>query len=127
MALWDIRKLSLKLHSFESHTDDVLQVEWSPHSPTHFASASSDRRVHIWDLSAIGAEQTPDDAEDGPPELLFVHGGHTAALADISWNPNPSSMFTLVSTATNNNIMVWEMSRSIYNNAEAEVNPMELE
>lgn len=32
----------------------------------------------MWDLSRIGEEQTPEDAEDGPPELLFVHGGHTA-------------------------------------------------
>ena len=24
-------------------------------------------------------EQTPEDAEDGPPELLFIHGGHTGA------------------------------------------------
>jgi hypothetical protein len=25
---------------------------------------------------------------DGPPELLFVHGGHTAKVSDFSWNPN---------------------------------------
>ena len=34
------------------------------------ASSGSDRRVNIWDLGRIGAEQTPEDAEDGPPELL---------------------------------------------------------
>ena len=28
--------------------------------------------------SKIGEEQSPEDAEDGPPELLFIHGGHTA-------------------------------------------------
>ena len=28
------------------------------------------------------------DAEDGPPELLFIHGGHTAKISDFSWNPN---------------------------------------
>ena len=31
--------------------------------------------------------QTPEDAEDGPPELLFVHGGHTSKVSDFSWNP----------------------------------------
>lgn len=29
-----------------------------------------------------------EDAEDGPPELLFIHGGHTAKISDFSWNPN---------------------------------------
>lgn len=45
-------------------------------------------RLHVWDLSKIGEEQTTEDAEDGPPELLFIHGGHTAKISDFSWNPN---------------------------------------
>jgi len=39
-------------------------------------------------LSKIGEEQSAEDAEDGPPELLFIHGGHTAKISDFSWNPN---------------------------------------
>ena len=66
---------SKKLHVFESHNDEVLHLAWSPHNPTVFASASSDRRINGWDLAQIGVEQTPDDAEDGPPELIFMHGG----------------------------------------------------
>jgi hypothetical protein len=49
----------------------------------HFAMGLQD----IWNLAAIGEEQTPDDAEDGPPELLFIHGGHTARVSDLSWSP----------------------------------------
>ena len=63
------------LHTFEAHSDEVLHLAWSPHSATIFASASSDRRINVWDLAQIGVEQTPDDQEDGPPELMFIHGG----------------------------------------------------
>ena len=75
VALFDLRNPHKRLHTFEGHTDEVLHLAWSPHSPTVFGSASSDRRINIWDLAQIGVEQTPDDAEDGPPELVFMHGG----------------------------------------------------
>ncbi|OCF35242.1 histone acetyltransferase type B subunit 2 [Kwoniella heveanensis BCC8398] len=125
IALWDSRRMDTKLHSFEAHTDDVLQLAWSPHSPVHFASASADRRVHIWNLDAIGAEQTPDDAEDGPPELLFVHGGHTSKVSDISWSPN--AKWHIATTAEDNILQVWEPSRHIRVPAQADVNAMDLE
>lgn len=125
MALWDLRNLKLKLHSFESHKDEIFQVkhnvnvlgdwcikdieyilenwrstletdvhlpvscfqfshvkncsmwvfstqqvQWSPHNETILASSGTDRRLNVWDLSKIGEEQSPEDAEDGPPELL---------------------------------------------------------
>ncbi|KAF4797899.1 histone-binding protein RBBP4 [Turdus rufiventris] len=70
VALWDLRNLKLKLHSLESHKDEIFQVHWSPHNETILASSGSDRRLNMWDLSKIGEEQTTEDAEDGPPELL---------------------------------------------------------
>ena len=80
VALWDMRSLRTKLHSLEGHGEEVYQVAWSPFDETILASASSDRRVNVWDLAKIGDEQSADDAEDGPPELLFIHGGHTAKV-----------------------------------------------
>lgn len=63
-----------KIHSLEGHKDVVSVVSWHPHDDAILASGSDDRRIAFWDLSKAGAEQTPDDAEDGPPEMLFLHG-----------------------------------------------------
>lgn len=77
IAIWDLRNLKAKLHTCEGHRDHVTSLEWSPHDESILGSASYDRRICFWDLSRVGEEQTPEDAEDGPPELLFMHGGHT--------------------------------------------------
>ena len=69
----------------------------SPFSETILATCGADRRVNVWDLSLIGQEQDPDDAEDGPPELLFIHGGHTDKIADFSWNGNDDWVVASVS------------------------------
>uniref|UniRef100_A0A914Y8E6 Probable histone-binding protein lin-53 n=1 Tax=Panagrolaimus superbus TaxID=310955 RepID=A0A914Y8E6_9BILA len=112
VALWDLRNLRLKLHSFESHKDEIFQVQWSPHNETILASSGTDRRLHIWDLSKIGEEQTPEDAEDGPPELLFIHGGHTAKISDFSWNPNEP--WVVCSVSEDNIMQIWQLADCIY-------------
>lgn len=128
IRLFDIRALKKPaLHSFESHTDEVLHLAWSPHSPTVFASASSDRRINLWDLSQIGVEQTPDDAEDGPPELLFMHGGHTSRPADFCWAPGEGEAWHLASVSEDNIAMVWQPSRRIWAGEDLEVDERELE
>lgn len=112
VALWDMRSLKTKLHSLEGHGEEVYQVVWSPFNETVLASASSDRRVNVWDLSRIGLEQNAEDAEDGPPELLFIHGGHTAKIADFGWNANDS--WVMASVAEDNVLQVWQMAENIY-------------
>jgi len=69
VGIWDLRNLSVKLHSCEGHKDVVCQVEWHPQEKSVLASSSYDRRVILWDLSRCGMEQTAEEAEDGPPEL----------------------------------------------------------
>jgi hypothetical protein len=41
----------------------VFQVQWAPFHESIFASCSADRRVNVWDVSKIGEEQAPEDAE----------------------------------------------------------------
>uniref|UniRef100_A0A2K6C7X8 Histone-binding protein RBBP4-like N-terminal domain-containing protein n=1 Tax=Macaca nemestrina TaxID=9545 RepID=A0A2K6C7X8_MACNE len=94
VALWDLRNLILKLHSFESHKDEIFQVQWSPHNETILASS--------------GKEQSPEDAEDRRPELLFIHGGHIAKISDFSWNPNEP--WVICSVSEDNIMQVWQMA-----------------
>ena len=113
-------------------------MSWSPFSETILGSASSDRRMHVWDLSKIGEEQarafprrsppsprdphlsppaalpppqSPEDAEDGPPELLFIHGGHTSKVSDFGWNPNEP--WIIASVADDNVLQVWSPAENI--------------
>ena len=43
----------------------------------------------------------------GPPELLFVHGGHTAKVSDFSWNL--SQPWVVASVAEDNILQIWQM------------------
>ncbi len=84
-------------------------MSWSPFNETILGSCGADRRVHIWDLSKIG---------DGPPELLFVHGGHCDQIADFSWNQH--DMWTMASVSADNILQIWQMAESIYNDEDEE-------
>lgn len=118
VAIWDMRKLSAgPVHICQGHGDEVLQLQWSPHDDAVLASSGADRRVNVWDLSRIGAEQSEEDAADGPPELLFVHGGHTNRVPDFSWNPNEP--WVMCSVAEDNIMQVWQMASSIIDNEDA--------
>ena len=65
-------------------------------------------------MSRIGIEQTKEEAEDGPPELLFQHGGHTSKVSDLGWCPDPDDPWLVASVADNNMLQVWQMASHIY-------------
>jgi len=71
IALWNITNFRKegKLHVFKGHNASVLKIQFPQGSGNFFASSSEDRRINIWSLKDIGAEQEPEEAEDGPPEL----------------------------------------------------------
>ncbi|CAI9786229.1 unnamed protein product [Fraxinus pennsylvanica] len=112
VKLFDLRKISTALHTFDCHKEEVFQVGWNPKNETILASCCLGRRLMVWDLSRIEAEQTPEDAEDGPPELLFIHGGHTSKISDFSWNPCED--WVVASVAEDNILQIWQMAENIY-------------
>ncbi|XP_021900342.1 WD-40 repeat-containing protein MSI3-like [Carica papaya] len=121
VGLFDIRKLAVPLHVLTSHEGEVFQVEWDPNHETVLASSGDDRRLMVWDLNRIGEEQLEMelDAEDGPPELLFSHGGHKAKISDFAWNKNEP--WVISSVAEDNSLQVWQMAESIYRDDDDDV------
>lgn len=112
VKLFDLRKFTSALHTFEHHEDEVVQVGWHPQEETYLASGCNGRRIMLWDLSRIGDEQTAGNAEDGPPELLFIHGGHTSPITDFSWNPCED--WTMASVADDNMLQIWQVAEHIF-------------
>jgi histone-binding protein RBBP4 len=111
VALWDLRNMAAPVASLRAHKSEVFQVAWSRRFETVLASSGTDRRVMVWDISRIGDEQTADEAEDGPPELLFIHGGHTSRICEFSWNPNDP--WVIASVADDNILQIWQVADHI--------------
>lgn len=49
--LWDLRKMTKSMLSFEHGDEIVLKVEWNPINPLLFSSSGLDHKIKIWDLS----------------------------------------------------------------------------
>lgn len=105
VAVWDSRNMRTKLFSLRQHRDEVNQVKFSNQAVNLLASSSADRRIMVWDLARYGAQQTEEEKRDGPPELIFIHGGHTSKISDMSWNLNERLM--MASCAEDNILQVW--------------------
>lgn len=125
IGIFDLRNLKTKLHALEGHNESVTSLDWHPTEEAILGSASYDRRIMFWDLSRVGEEQTPEDAEDGPPELLFMHGGHTNRISDFSWNKNDP--WVVCSAAEDNLIQVWRVADAIVGKELEDVPTDELE
>jgi histone-binding protein RBBP4 len=113
VALWDNRNTANPIYVLEgAHTGEITNVNWSPFSEHILASSGTDRRVVVWDLSRIGDELTSDEANDGPPELLFMHSGHTGRVNDFAFNSNDE--WTFASVADDNILQVWKLAENVY-------------
>jgi len=113
------------MHVLEGHNESVTSLAWHPFKDNILGSSSYDRRVMFWDLNKIGEEQSPEESEDGPPELLFIHGGHTNKISDFSWNMNDP--WVVCSAAEDNLIQVWKPAIGILEEDDEDVPIDELE
>ena len=77
----------------------------------------------FWDLNKVGEEQTPEESVEGPPELLFIHGGHTNRISDFSRNLNDP--WVDCSAAEDNLIQVWKPARAVLEDDDEEDVPID--
>jgi len=113
VKVWDIRNTSDAIHTLSGHNKEVFQLQWSPSSASVLASCGADRRVRIWDLTKV---ETGHDFvgsnDEGPAELLFIHGGHNDKISDLSWNPKDH--WLVASVSDDNILQIWRMGDNIH-------------
>jgi len=112
-AIWDTRNFKCALHHLVGHQGDLFSVQWAPFRDTILATSGADRRICLWDLSRIGQSLSPEDAKDGPPELLFIHAGHTARVSDLAWNAHPDDEWVIASVAEDNILQIWRICEAL--------------
>jgi histone-binding protein RBBP4 len=132
VALWDVRNIKSSVHTLRGHRSGVFQVSWAPFDEGILASSGADRRLFVWDVrKAQQRKQQPEQhgaervvggkasrnvaavVDEPAPELLFIHGGHTAKISDFSWCRAGGSKDWLVSSVSEDNILhVWQMVTS---------------
>lgn len=129
--IYDLRRMDRCLHTLMGHKKSITNVEWDPFHENIVASSSMDRRVILWDLAKIGEEQLPEEAEDGVPELLMMHGGHTGGVNDFAFSPEIE--WCLASCSDDNIVHVWGVKDEIVRgsdpdaDADVEIDPSVLE
>lgn len=108
IGIWDARyiKDGKKLISLEDHVDGVVRLDWNPHDPSILASGGVDRRINYWDISQPGGEQTPEEAEDGPPELVFKHAGFMRQINDFNFSKH--NKYMIASVADDNQMQIFD-------------------
>ncbi|PFH38251.1 RbAp46 [Besnoitia besnoiti] len=117
LRVLDRRRGDRPVHVIDAaHQGEVTRVAFSPVQSGLLASASRDRFVSLWDLKRVGEEQSEEDAEDGPPELLFSHGGHLAAVSDVAWNREGHDALDKVvaSVGEDNRLQIWQLKHSVF-------------
>ncbi|PAV58841.1 hypothetical protein WR25_08849 isoform A [Diploscapter pachys] len=79
IKLWSCKDTHLKF-SFESHTDSVFDVAWSPVHPAVFASVDSEGNLFLWNLN--------EDIEAPVSRMALGGDENSKFLRKLAWSDN---------------------------------------
>ncbi|CAD8088698.1 unnamed protein product [Paramecium primaurelia] len=119
VKMFDITKPENQIYSFSNHEDAIYTLQWSPHKKNLLASGSVDSKVILWDYLKVGKSLDRDLDKDGPPEVVFYHGGHRSKVNDLSWNPNHKNLIASVE-ADKNMLQVWKIQPQLWMDEEGD-------
>lgn len=125
VKVWDMRRMDTPISQLYSHCDEVTKVQWCPHQPSVLASGGHDRAILVWDIARLHDDLSSDENDEGPPELLFHHGGHSSRISDFDWHP--TLPWVIASAAEDNVIQVWRMAESISNDEAVPADDVDME
>jgi histone-binding protein RBBP4 len=113
IGIWDARYLKNgeKVMSLEDHSQGVVRLDWNPQDPSILTSGGVDRRINYWDISQPGSEQSPEEAEDGPPELVFKHAGFLDQVNDYNFSKH--NQFMIAAVADDNQLQIFDPLRRL--------------
>lgn len=113
VCLWDTRMCGPPVGRLSAHSQMLNAVQFNDTYEHLLASCSGDSTVKLWDLRDIGKEQQPEMAADGPPEFMFSHSGHPAAVQDLQWGGGKGDSLFITSVCDSNQWHIWRMDKSI--------------
>eukprot|EP01054_Gregarina_sp_Poly1_P009160 Gregarina_sp_Poly_1__9159@NODE_562_length_7523_cov_90_276019_g442_i0_p3_GENE_NODE_562_length_7523_cov_90_276019_g442_i0NODE_562_length_7523_cov_90_276019_g442_i0_p3_ORF_typecomplete_len446_score42_41WD40/PF00400_32/28WD40/PF00400_32/4WD40/PF00400_32/1_5e05WD40/PF00400_32/9e08WD40/PF00400_32/2_4e07WD40/PF00400_32/3_9e09WD40/PF00400_32/9_3e03WD40/PF00400_32/2_5e02WD40/PF00400_32/2_7e03ANAPC4_WD40/PF12894_7/0_0017ANAPC4_WD40/PF12894_7/1_2e05ANAPC4_WD40/PF12894_7/3_1e06ANAPC4_WD40/PF12894_7/1_6e06AN len=100
---WDWDNKWQRIQSFESHAHYVMMVKWSPKDSQLFASASLDRTIKIWSVSApLGSTAL---ATVTNPH--FTMSGHERGVNSIEYSTSGDKPY-LLSASDDYSVRVWD-------------------
>lgn len=108
VSVWDVSTGKLQ-HKFESHSAQVLDVDWKPggyHGHDVFASCSTDRTIAVCALADRETDTDPAATTTTPLQVLV---GHADEVNAIRWDPSGG---LLASCSDDHQVLIWQLGQS---------------
>ncbi|XP_058806827.1 GATOR complex protein WDR24 [Phymastichus coffea] len=97
VQLWDLRRPEKYYQHFAAHSGPIFACDWHPIEPTWLATASRDKSIKVWDLTAKPS------CDYNIPTI--------ASVGRIKWRPNRKYHIASCALVVDCSISVWDIRR----------------